>query len=61
VSPLSRDRTAERDLTCLSLFAHGDEISLKGLETPAVFLTVRSLTRPLLGASPSLSPPDEQA
>jgi len=29
VSPLSRDRTAERDLTCLSLFAHGAESSLK--------------------------------
>src|SRR5215831_16160198 len=29
VSPLSRDRAAERDLTCLSLFAHGAESSLK--------------------------------
>src|SRR5215510_10827418 len=29
VSPLSRDRTAERDFTCLSLFAHGAESSLK--------------------------------
>src|SRR5215510_10475856 len=25
VSPLSQDRIAERDLTCLSLFAHGAE------------------------------------
>src|SRR5215467_8152249 len=29
VSPLSQDRTAERDLICLSLFAHGAESSLK--------------------------------
>src|SRR5215475_11226037 len=29
VSPLSQDRIAERDLTCLSLFAHGGESSLK--------------------------------
>src|SRR5215510_12886767 len=29
VSPLSRDSAAERDLTCLSLFAHGAESSLK--------------------------------